>query len=356
MNRTYPWLNQEPKRDWKGILLTLGLVFVAAPLIGAVTQINLSQQVKGILPTANGGTGIAFFTAAGPTVARVYTFPDAAATIEVQANKDQASGYAALDGSSKLTASVGQEVWALSDLTDVASVTGTGTAALLSTNPTLGGFTLSADAVTAGFALGAEIANEAGTGTTVDHLAKLTGAPSTAIITSAGDTTGVVGIVVGGAGTTGSAQIAVAGIADCDFTGATTAGNYVQNSATVAGECEDAGATYPTTGSVIGRVLVTNAGAGINSMYLFGPDAHGEGSGSINFADNETPSGTINGVNDTFTLANTVSPAASLSLYLNGQLQISGGGNDFTLSGLTITYAAGRIPQTGDVHRASYRY
>jgi hypothetical protein len=37
--------------------------------------------VTGILPTANGGTGIAYFTAAGPTVARVYTFPDAAATI-----------------------------------------------------------------------------------------------------------------------------------------------------------------------------------------------------------------------------------------------------------------------------------
>lgn len=35
----------------------------------------------GILPTANGGTGIAYFTAAGPTVARIYTFPDAAATI-----------------------------------------------------------------------------------------------------------------------------------------------------------------------------------------------------------------------------------------------------------------------------------
>lgn len=40
-----------------------------------------TNTITGILPTANGGTGIAFFTAAGPTVARVYTFPDAAATI-----------------------------------------------------------------------------------------------------------------------------------------------------------------------------------------------------------------------------------------------------------------------------------
>lgn len=42
---------------------------------------SLTADVSGILPTANGGTGIAYFTAAGPTVARVYTFPDAAATV-----------------------------------------------------------------------------------------------------------------------------------------------------------------------------------------------------------------------------------------------------------------------------------
>lgn len=40
-----------------------------------------TSAVTGILPTASGGTGIAFFTAAGPSTARVYTFPDAASTI-----------------------------------------------------------------------------------------------------------------------------------------------------------------------------------------------------------------------------------------------------------------------------------
>ncbi len=45
--------------------------------------IDLAQAaaVTGILPTIRGGTGIAFFTAAGPTAARTYTFPDANATI-----------------------------------------------------------------------------------------------------------------------------------------------------------------------------------------------------------------------------------------------------------------------------------
>ena len=44
---------------------------------GATPDISFT----GVLPTANGGTGIAYFTAAGPTVARIYTFPDQAATI-----------------------------------------------------------------------------------------------------------------------------------------------------------------------------------------------------------------------------------------------------------------------------------
>ena len=46
-----------------------------------LTGLPLTAGVTGILPTANGGTGIAYFTAAGPSVARVYTFPDAATTV-----------------------------------------------------------------------------------------------------------------------------------------------------------------------------------------------------------------------------------------------------------------------------------
>ena len=45
------------------------------------TGIQSVSTLTGILPPANGGTGIAFFTAAGPTATRIYTFPDAAATI-----------------------------------------------------------------------------------------------------------------------------------------------------------------------------------------------------------------------------------------------------------------------------------
>jgi hypothetical protein len=44
-------------------------------------KVGLTTHVSGRLPTANGGTGIEYFTAAGPTVARTYTFPDANATM-----------------------------------------------------------------------------------------------------------------------------------------------------------------------------------------------------------------------------------------------------------------------------------
>lgn len=67
----------------------------------------------------------------------------------------------------------------------------------------------------------------------------------------------------------------------------------------------------------------------------------------------ETPSGSINGSNVTFTLAQT--PIAGFeSIYLNGLLQEPGAGNDYTISGGTITYLT--APATGDKLRASYYY
>jgi len=52
--------------------------------IGAITpSTGAFSSISSVSPIApsSGGTGSAFFTAAGPTIARTYTFPDAAATI-----------------------------------------------------------------------------------------------------------------------------------------------------------------------------------------------------------------------------------------------------------------------------------
>jgi hypothetical protein len=67
--------------------------------------------------------------------------------------------------------------------------------------------------------------------------------------------------------------------------------------------------------------------------------------------DNETPTGTIDGTNDDFTLSKTPSPAGSLQLYLDGVLQVAT--VDYTLTGNAIAYTT--PPTGGSVHRAWYR-
>lgn len=71
------------------------------------------------------------------------------------------------------------------------------------------------------------------------------------------------------------------------------------------------------------------------------------------FVDAEVPAGTLNGTNVVFTLANTPSPAASVTLFVNGILQLNG--TDFSLSNKTVTFASASKPQAGDVIQASYR-
>lgn len=78
------------------------------------------------------------------------------------------------------------------------------------------------------------------------------------------------------------------------------------------------------------------------------------GYSNSNFVDKEVPSGTINGSNDTFTLANTPT-AGSEHVYVNGILQESGSGNDYTITGAVITMLSGAIPLTGEKLRVSYR-
>ena len=75
------------------------------------------------------------------------------------------------------------------------------------------------------------------------------------------------------------------------------------------------------------------------------------GVGSLSI--NETPSGVIDGSNVTFTLAHTPT-GGQIMLYLNGQYMTVGVGEDYILSGITITMAAPLIP--GDKIRTNYQY
>ena len=72
------------------------------------------------------------------------------------------------------------------------------------------------------------------------------------------------------------------------------------------------------------------------------------------FVDFEIPAGAVNGANGTFTVAFPPVPPASLALYRNG-LRMEPG-QDYTLSGNTITFFLGSVPQLGDLLGANYRY
>ena len=112
-------------------------------------SVSLTADITGILATANGGTGIAYFTAAGPTVARVYTFPDAAATIARTDAAQTFTGVQTLSSQpilSSLTASVPVFTDASKGLIS-GTQTGTGTVVVVDTSPTLAGTPLAPTAV-----------------------------------------------------------------------------------------------------------------------------------------------------------------------------------------------------------------
>ena len=67
----------------------------------------------------------------------------------------------------------------------------------------------------------------------------------------------------------------------------------------------------------------------------------------------ETPSGLINGSNTSYTLANTPTSGTE-EVFLNGILQQVGAGNDYTISGGTITMLT--APASGDRLLVNYRY
>lgn len=159
------------------------------------------------------------------------------------------------------------------------------------------------------------IANEGVTGTTTNKLVKLTGAPSTAIITAITDTAGAVGICAAGCTTTGNATVVQWGLASCVFDGATTAGNYVAISSSTAGDCHDAGSSRPGSGQIIGRVLSTNASGGTYLVSLAGLDDQGATAGS----------GTVNS-----------GTAGQLSYYATSTNAVSGNANA-NISGGTLT-------------------
>jgi hypothetical protein len=76
------------------------------------------------------------------------------------------------------------------------------------------------------------------------------------------------------------------------------------------------------------------------------------GGNAPTFADAETPNGTLDGMNNTFTLAN-IPSGSSLMLFRNGLYMTAG--TDYTLTASILQFASNNIPQPLDTLTAFYR-
>ncbi|HEV2178549.1 MAG TPA: hypothetical protein VGW33_15290 [Terriglobia bacterium] len=182
------------------------------------------------------------------------------------------------------------------------------------------------------------VSNAATTGTTLNTLTKLTGAPTTAVIAATTDTGGAVGITTAGAGNSGTAVITTAGQVSCLFDGATTAGDYVQISSTTAGDCHDSGSSYPTSGQVIGRGLSTNAAAGAYPIDLFNAELRASSGGVFQVnGTNTTSQSTINFQNGSnITVSNP--SAGNVAFNLSGAVPVTNGGTGQATAGANTVF------------------
>ncbi len=165
------------------------------------------------------------------------------------------SGYVAQNASTSLTGFLTSTDWNTFNGKGSVSSVATGCGASGGTITTTGTILGIGDCVT--------IANETGTGTTANKLVKLTGAPSKAIITGTGDTTGIIGVCDSGCGNTGSAVIQQSGlhITTVDGSGS-TAGHWALPSTSIVGDTMDSGvaSTSAPPAGAIGIYLQTFGG------------------------------------------------------------------------------------------------
>ena len=116
------------------------------------------------------------------------------------------------------------------------------------------------------------------------------------------------------------------------------------------GVLQKAGSDFSLSGSTVTFMTasVPQTGDLIQASYRTGT------SGQSGFVDNQTPGGTINGMNLAFTLTSTPTPVSSLRLYKNGILLMQNA--DYTISGATITFLNTSItPTYGDSLVSFYR-
>lgn len=98
----------------------------------------------------------------------------------------------------------------------------------------------------------------------------------------------------------------------------------------------------PSTTQVPVQSLTTTGSSGAATLSAGVLNIPNYGTPTFN---QSAPSGSINGSNTSFTLSPTPAASANVNCFLNGLQQQQGSGNDYTISGATITYLT--APPTG---------
>jgi hypothetical protein len=132
-----------------------------------------------------------------------------------------------------------------------------------------------------------ELCNDTTNGTVINGLAVLTSG-GCAMRPSSAATTGVIGVVIANAGTSGTVTLVRTGSAYCNFDAtATVVGDYVVPSPTAYGGayplCRDAGSTLPSGSQVLGRVLQATSG-GVTAQMFFDMPGSSAGPSAVSSA------------------------------------------------------------------------
>lgn len=144
-----------------------------------------------------------------------------------------------------------------------------------------------------------------------------------------------------------------AGTWDVAYTAAGGSGTVTTVSVASANGFAGSVATATSTPAITVSTSITGVLKG-NGTAISAATASTDYMAPASFVVRETPSGTINGSNPTFTLANTPLTGTE-EVFFNGLLLEPGGSNDYTISTNTLTMLTTYIPVSGDKIRVSYQ-
>jgi len=342
------------KTDDTNVTLTLG----GTPSTALLRAASLTLGWTGTLSVARGGTGASTAVGAFDNLAPTSTlgdtiYHDGTDNVRLAGNITTAKQFLSQTGTGTVSAAPSWATITGSDITGAALTKTDDTNVTLTLGGTPATSLLRAASLTLGWT-GTLAVSRGGTGagTFTAYMPVVGGTTSTGALqsVSAGSTTGQALLYQGASALPSFAALNLAGGA-----------NIVTGTLPIGNGGTGVSAT-PTNGQLLigngtGFTLATlSAGSGItinNSSGGIQIVASSSGLGAGNFVTREVPTGTVNGSNATFTLANTPT-AGTEHVFVNGVLQNVGAGNDYTISTTTITFQSGAIPQTGDVVLVSY--